>query len=100
MNSNMYPTLLIDRHKRFNPKSHFFDRATLRFFGEKVSEMEVLEDTVKVYDPYYEKVHECYVLESIQHNAPGGPMLRRSYFDVNDFSEVIGQEFKEECHDL
>ena len=86
----MNTEVLIDRHKRFHPESHFFDRATLRFFGERVSEMEVLDNTVKVHDTFYDKVHECYVLQSIQHNAPFGPMLHLSYFDVNDFSEVQG----------
>ena len=73
---------LINNYYANNPNGHFFDRDTLRFFGERISEMYVLKNTVKI------DGKECYVVSSFQHNAPI-PGRHYSYFDVKTFDYVI-----------
>lgn len=70
---------LIQEHKRNFSHSHFFDKETLRFFGERISEMYVLKKTEMIDGVEY------YVLSSLQHNAPGGARRAYHYFDVNTF---------------
>lgn len=69
-------------HKRNFPSSHFFDHDTLKFFGERISEMRVLQRTTTV------RGRECYVLSSFQHNAPI-PRRAYHYFATDNFEEVI-----------
>ena len=70
-----------------NPHGHFFDNDTLKFFGERKSEMRVLKGTVKRED-FYGNEHECYVLSSYQRKHPCGPQRKYHYFDVNTFEIV------------
>lgn len=70
---------LMQSHKQNFPYSHFFDKETLRFFGERISEMRVLKKT-EIVDGV-----ECYVLSSLQHNAPGGARRAYHYFDAATF---------------
>lgn len=73
---------------RTHPTGHFFDPDTLKFFGERPSEMRLLKDTVSVTDVCGEK-HECYVVSSVQ--RPGPPLRKRRkyhYFDVATFEDV------------
>lgn len=80
---------LIDQYHECNPEGHFFDEETLRFFGERISEMEV-DDSTWIVDPYDTcDDHECYMLTTIQHKAPKGVnKFKVRYFDVNDLSLV------------
>lgn len=78
---------LIYNYRRSNPTGHFFDSDTLRFFGERRSEMRVLKDTTTITDWSGER-HECYVLSSLQRKAPGGPRRAYHYFDTKTFEEV------------
>lgn len=73
---------LIENHKRNHPNSHYFDRDTLKWFGERISEMRVLQKTVK------KNGHECYVVSSYQHKAPKGLERHYSYFDCVTFEEM------------
>ena len=50
-------------HIAKNPHSVFFDTATLRSFGESLSQMSVLQEKVKVKDRY-DFTHYCYVVSS------------------------------------
>ena len=80
---------LIDRYYETHPDGHFFDRATLKFFGERRSEMRLLKGTVTVKD-ISGKEHECYVISSVQ--RPGPPLKRRRkyhYFDASTYDDVI-----------
>ena len=79
---------LINRHNGKHPSSHFFDRDTLKFFGERISEMRVLKNTETITDAGGEK-HICYCLSSLQHNAPGRPRRVYHYFDVDTFDHII-----------
>ena len=52
---------LKSRYEGTHPGGHFFDKETLGFFGERLSEMRLLAKTEVVTDISGDK-HECYVL--------------------------------------
>lgn len=79
---------LMSRYYEKHPDGHFFDRDTLKFFGETISTMRLLKGTVKVKDVSGE-VHECYMLSKLQKNHPLGPRRAYSYFDVDTLDDVI-----------
>ena len=85
---------LIEKHKQNFPHSHFFDRETLKFFGERISEMRVLKDTVIV-KGYDNEEHECYVLSSLQRKYPFGKRRAYHYFDVKNFEQITIREICE-----
>lgn len=79
---------LISRYYDRHPDGHFFDRDTLKFFGERRSEMRLLKGTVEITDACGEK-HTCYVISSRQ--RPGPPLKPRRkyhYFDVETLEDV------------
>lgn len=78
---------LIDSYKGRNPYGHFFDSETLKFFGERISDMRVLSETKKIID-YSGDEHECIVLSSLQRKHPLGPRRKYSYFDVETFDYI------------
>lgn len=80
---------LIYHHEKNNPKSHYFDKETLRYFGERISEMRVLKETARITDSAGE-VHECYILSSLQRKDPRGATRHYHYFDTTTFKEVYG----------
>lgn len=75
---------LIYEYKKRWPDHHFFDPDTLKWFGERRSEMYLWKDTVTHTDYSGEK-RECYVLSSLQRKAPGGPKRVYHYFDTTTF---------------
>lgn len=78
---------LIREYRRKQPNGHYFDQDTLRFFGERMSEMRLLKKKVTVVECGIE--HECYVLSSLQRNAPYGPRRHHAYFDTETLRDVI-----------
>lgn len=78
---------LIRKHKEAHKGSHFFDDDTLKFLGEKISDMKVEKDTVKIID-YCGVEHTCYVLSSYQRKYPTGARRVKFYFDVETFDTV------------
>lgn len=78
---------LIERHERNNAGSYFFSRNTLKFFGERISEMRVLKKQATITD-YCGKEHNCYVLSSYQRNYPCGARRAYHYFDSETFEVV------------
>ena len=76
------------RHLSACPKSHFFDSKTLKFFGERMSDMYVLKGTVKINDCSGNE-HECIVLSSRQLKYPSGPKRIYHYFDACTYEQVI-----------
>lgn len=73
---------------RTHPNGHFFDAKTLKFFGERASEMRLLKGTVTVTDVCGEK-HTCYVVSSRQRPAPPlKPRRTYHYFDTTTFEDV------------
>ena len=85
----MTPTELIRNYKEHNPRGHFFDRATLRFFGERVKDMRVFE--VKLADEHG-NLRPVYKLRTLQLNAPFKPAISYHYFDRATFEEVVKHE--------
>ena len=83
--SNVYG--LVSRYYEKNPGGHFFDRETLKFFGESLSTMRLLKGTVKIKDICGEE-HECYVLSRLQKKHPLGPRRTYAYFDINTLDDV------------
>jgi len=81
--------MLKEKHLQNHPNSHYFDYDTLKFFGERMSEMRVLKDLCKVKDVSGEE-HNAYCLSSIQHKAPNGTSKRKyAYFDSITFDHII-----------
>ena len=87
---------LINGYKQNRPDGHFFDDDTLKFFGERKSDMKVSRDLVKVKD-YRGNEHTCYELKTKQRKAPGGPKDSYHYFDTTTFDEVITSATDIEC---
>lgn len=75
---------LIEAYNRNNPNGHFFDRDTLKFFGERISEMRVFKDPVTVED-YSGKEHTCWCVSSYQRKHPIGARRAYHYFDTESF---------------
>ena len=78
----------INKYYQHNPHGHYFDRDTLKVYGERISEMRVLKEIETVTDISGE-VHQAYCLSSRQHKYPGGPRRKYTYFDVNTFDDII-----------
>ena len=77
-------------HLKKNDGSHFFDRDTLRFFGESLSRMKVLKKTVSITDTFGEE-HECYVVSATRTKDWNGsckPYTFYHYFDVDTLQAV------------
>ena len=67
--------------------SHFFDPDTLKWFGERWSDMRVLKKTRIIMDALGEE-HECWVLSTLQRKHPCGARRAYYYFDKNTFERV------------
>ena len=65
-----------------HPSGHFFDPETLKFFGERLSEMRVLKSTATVTDCMGE-THKCYVVS--KHSTYG---RNYAYFDTETFEYI------------
>lgn len=79
---------LVDAYYSKHPNGHYFDRDTLKFFGESISTMNLLKKRATVTDVSGEK-HECYVLSKLQRKHPMGPRRTYAYFDVETLDDVI-----------
>lgn len=69
---------------------HFFDRDTLKFFGERISDMRVLKDTVKIKDVCGNE-HTCYIISATRRKNAFGtckPYKYYHYFDTETFEHV------------
>lgn len=79
---------LIRAYYRTHPEGHYFDRETLKFYGERRSELRLLKNLADVCDAMGE-THKCYVVSSLQRNAPYGPRRVYHYFDVDTLNDII-----------
>ena len=73
-----------DKH----PRSPFFSRETLAFFGERPSDMRVLQEITRV-RRYGGEMCDCYVVSSLQRKAPGGPKREYHLFAVDTLEHVV-----------
>ena len=78
----------IEKYRVAQPDGHFFDRETLRFFGERLSEMRVLRDTA-IIECDDGKTRECYVLSRFQRKHPRGPRRTYAFFDIETLDDVF-----------
>ena len=70
-----------------NPNSHYFDRKTLKFFGERMRDMHVTKNVI-VKD-YHGNKHKCYALSKYQRNHPLGPRYSVHYFDMETLEQIF-----------
>ena len=70
-----------------NPEGHYFDKETLNFFGERLSDMRLLKKTAKVKDMRGVE-REAYVISRLQRKHPGGPQRTYAYFDVDTLTPI------------
>ena len=73
-----------DKH----PRGHYFDHDTLKFFGERISDMRLSKDTVTITDISGD-VHEAYVVSRLQRKYPGGSRRTLAYFDTTTLDDII-----------
>lgn len=79
---------LINAYYNAHPHGHYFDRETLKFFGERISEMRVLKGTVEITDICGNK-HICYILSKYSRKHPLGARRTYTYFDIETLDDVI-----------
>ena len=78
-------TLIKEYEKRNN---HYFDKETLKHWGERLSDMKILKDTVIKKD-MQGKEHECIVLSKISKDFYGKKYRNCDYFDVQTLNRII-----------
>ena len=83
--NNIY-SFIDDYNKKVG--DYYFSHDTLKFFGERLSEMYLLKNTAMIKDCSGSK-HECYVLSSLQRNNPSGAKRAYNYFDVETLERVL-----------
>ncbi|MDU1176314.1 MAG: hypothetical protein E6987_01775 [Peptoniphilus harei] len=77
---------LIEEYKRRN--NHYFDKETLKHWGERLSDMRILENTVVKTD-FQGNIHECIVLSKISKDFYGKKYRNYDYFDIDTLNRII-----------
>lgn len=90
----MYIEKLIYLYEKHNPGGHFFDKQTLKFFGERLSDMRVLKGEYIITDNTTKETKTCYGISRLQRNYPGGAKRTHVYFDKGTFSPVNINEYE------
>jgi hypothetical protein len=75
-------------HAKRGENHYFFSPESLRWFGERRSDMRVFKETTKI-EGILGDTHVCYVLSTYQRKAPGGPQRKYHYFDVETFERIL-----------
>ena len=84
----MTPTELKKKHQQNFPESNFFSRETMRFWGNKMSAMQVEKD-LKTLTTVSNVKHDCYVLLARGKNAfTDESETHMYYFDSETFRIV------------
>ena len=77
-----------------NPDGHMFDRKTMKFFGDTMSNFHVpikhKKAVVISVDSYTETGVQCYILER-RHAVKGG-LNKPFYFEVGTFRRVLSKD--------
>lgn len=66
----------------------YFKKETLKFWGERLSDMYILKDTVIKKDMQGQE-HECLVLSKISKDFFGKPYRNYDYFDIDTLNRII-----------
>ena len=77
---------LVEEYEKRN--NCYFKKETLKFWGERLSDMYILKDTVKKCD-YQGNIHECVVLSKISKDFSGKPYRNYDYFDIDTLNRII-----------
>lgn len=77
---------LIMSYQRTHPQGHYFDDDTLRFFGERKSEMRIVGEVE--HEDNDGNLVRGYMLKTIQHNHPLGTKPHYVFFDAEKFDPV------------
>ena len=78
---------LIYEYYKKNPDGHYFDHDTLKWFGERRSDMRLLKGISVVTDVRGEK-HEVYCISRLQRKYPGGARRSHAYFDTTTLDVI------------
>ena len=70
-----------------HPNGHYFDRDTLKVFGERLSDMRI-NKTIGVKEDYLGVKHNCYVVSRLQRKHPNGPKRTLAYFDTETLEDI------------
>jgi hypothetical protein len=70
-----------------HPNGHYFDPDTLKFFGERLSDMRIYK-AIEVKEDYQGTKHDCYVVSRLQRKHPNGPKRTLVYFDVKTLEDI------------
>lgn len=74
-----------------NPDYHWFDDGTLKFFGNRLSEMRVLKKLYQITD-YLGNTHECYCVSYITRPPYCQPYRKYTYFDTTTLLDIEPQK--------
>lgn len=78
---------LIQQYRHYHPDGHFFDRDTLKNFGESIGRMRINGKGVVLTRCGENRI--CYELQAEQHIPQFGSRLKFYYFDEDDFTVVV-----------
>ena len=67
--------------------SYYFSDDTLKFFGERLSDMYILKKTEKIKD-YNGEIHDCYVLSKLYKDYKGRKVRNHDYFDIHTLERI------------
>lgn len=84
-NNNFY-SFLYD-FKKAHPGSHYFDRETLKFFGENLSSMRILKNITIINDDGTPR--ECFTLSKLGKDFRGYKRRNYAYFDCDTLEYII-----------
>jgi hypothetical protein len=76
------------QEKTRKTEPHYFDRDTLKFFGESISSMNVLKNHYTITD-YQGVKHDCVCLSKLQRKYPGGARRSYDYFDTTTWERIF-----------
>ena len=79
---------LVKNYKANNPNGYFFERKTLKFFGETLSTMKVSKELVEF------QGKQCYELITYQKNSPFKNKTGKFYFDCETFKYIGSADHK------
>lgn len=80
----------VSLYRQNRPDGHFFDKETLHFLGEKVSEMTY--NGVTVITDFMGHRRDVHELRTVQHDSGLGTRWTLNYFDTDTFDQVFPDE--------
>lgn len=83
----------IDAYINKYPNSHYFDTKTLKFFGERISDMRLLKSNdgyIHTVTDRYGDTYNAYCLSSLQRKHPCGTTRVCTYFNVETLQKLYG----------